>query len=108
MIRVSTSAVKNNLSKIEDKHLIFKTSIAGMKTCLLIDNKSDIKLIDKFFVYTNKILSFKLNKSINSTFENGKVVLQLIKKIFVNIIIKNYIKQMVCFLADLDMYIVNR
>ena len=29
MVRVSTCAVKNNVFKVKNKHLIFKTSIAG-------------------------------------------------------------------------------
>ena len=60
--------------KIKSKHLIFKTSIIEVKTCLLIDNKSETKLINEFFMRANKIPSFKLKKPINFTFKNSKVI----------------------------------
>ena len=73
-IRVSTCAVKNDMPKVKSKHLIFKTSIAGVKTHLLIDNKSEAKLIDESFMHANKIPSFKLKEPINFTLGNRKVV----------------------------------
>ena len=45
-----------------------------MKTCLLLDNESEIELIDEFFMRANKISTFKLEKAIDLTLENGKVV----------------------------------
>ena len=63
-----------NIFKIKDKYLIFKVNIAGMKTCLLVDNSSKIKLINKSFVRIKKLSTFKLEKYINLTFENSKVV----------------------------------
>ena len=53
-------AIQNNVAKVKDKHLIFKTSIAGIHTCLLIDNGSEAKLIDKSFACSNKISIFQL------------------------------------------------
>ena len=96
--------MRNNVLKINGKHLIFKTSIAGVKTCLLVDNRSEAKLINKSFVRANKILSFKLEKPINLTFENGKVVQKLTKRDLVNIIIGDHMKQLVCYLAKLNVY----
>ena len=78
--------------KVEGKHLIFKTSIAGIKIYLLIDNKSKFELIDEFFVHANKIPYFKLKKLINFIFKNGKVVQQFTEKNFINIIIRDYIE----------------
>ena len=75
-----------------------------MKIYLLIENKNKAELINAFFVHANKILSFKLKKPINFTLENGKIVQKLIKKTLVNIIIEDHIKQVVCYLAKLDMY----
>ena len=91
-VRILTYAMKNNMPKIKNKHLIFKTSIAEVKTCLLIDNRSKAKLIDDFFMHTNKILSFKLKEPINLMLGNGKIVQRFIKKAFVDVIIRDYIE----------------
>ena len=55
MVRVSTCAVRDTEKKIEGKHLVFKTSIAGIKTRLLIDNGSEAELIDESFVRKHKL-----------------------------------------------------
>lgn len=73
IVKVLIYAMQNNISKIEGKHLIFKVSIAKMKTRLLINNGSKTEFIDEFFVHTNKILILKLEKTINFIFENGKI-----------------------------------
>ena len=78
--------------KVESKYLIFKTNIAGMKTRLLVDNGSKAKLIDEFFVCTNKFSIFKLERCINLMLENGKVIQKLNKKAFINVIIGDYSK----------------
>ena len=54
--------MKNNVLKINGKYLIFKTSIAGVKTHLLVDNGSEAELIDESFVHANKIPFFKPKK----------------------------------------------
>ena len=100
MVKVSTCAVRNNMPKVEGKYLIFKTSIAGVKIYLLIDNRSKIELIDEFFIYANKIPFFKLEKPINFTLGNKKTVQKLIKKPLINV------EQLVCYLAKLDVYII--
>ena len=48
-----------------------------------MDNKSEIELGDKFYVYTNKTSLLKLKKSINFTFVNSKIVQQFTKKALV-------------------------
>ena len=73
-VRVSTCAIRNNMPKTKGKHLVFKSSINGMKTYLLVDNGSETKLIDEFFVHMNKISTFKLKKVIKLPFGNGEVV----------------------------------
>ena len=98
--------MRNNVSKVKNKHLIFKTSIEGVKPCLLVDNESKVEFIDKFFVHTNKIPSFKLEKAINFIFKNDKIVQKLTKKALVNVIIEDYTKQIICYLAELDVYII--
>ena len=65
------------MPKIERKHLVFKASIAGIKTRLLINNGSEAKLIDKSFVRIQKINTFKLKKKIKLTLGNGEVVQKL-------------------------------
>ena len=62
------------MTNVKSKYLIFKTSITGVKTCLLVDNGSETELIDEFFVHANKIPSFKLEKPINFIFENSEVI----------------------------------
>ena len=46
---------------------MFKASVAGMKTRLLIDNGSEAELINKSFVRTQKISTFKLKKKIKNS-----------------------------------------
>ena len=57
-VRISIYAIQNNVAKFEGKHLVFKTSIVGIHTCLLIDNGSKAKLINRFFARSNKISTF--------------------------------------------------
>ena len=80
IIKISICAIKNNVSKVESKHLTFKTSVIRVKNYLLIDNKNEIEIIDKFFVHANRISSFELEKPINLTLENSVVIHQLTKK----------------------------
>ena len=55
-------------------------------------------------MHANKIPSFKLKKPINLTLRNGKVVQKLTKRAFINIIIRDHMEQLVCYLAKLDVY----
>ena len=45
-----------------------------MKTCLLIDNGSKAELIDKFFMRTQKLSTFKPKKKIKLTLRNEEAV----------------------------------
>ena len=74
MIKVSTCTMGNNMSKVNGKYLIFKTRIVKMKLFLLIDNRSKTELINKFFMYANKIPFFELKKLISFILKNDKVV----------------------------------
>ena len=73
-VRVLICAIQNNELKIESKHLIFKASIAGMKTRLFVDNSSKTKFIDEFFMRTHKLSIFKLEKCITLILKNNKRV----------------------------------
>ena len=64
----------NNVLKIDYNHLIIKTNTARVKTCLLIDNRSEAELIDEFFVRANKISTLELGKPIDFILENGKIM----------------------------------
>ena len=99
-------AIQNNVAKVEVKHLVFKTSITGIHTRLLIDNGSKARLIDKSFTHLNKISTFQLEKLIQLTLGNGKVVQHLTKKCLVDIKISNHKDQILCYLAKLDVYTV--
>ena len=103
-VRIFTYTIQNNMVKVEGKHLVFKTSIAGIHTCLLIDNDSKVKLIDKSFVCSNKISTFQLEKSIQLTLGNGKVVQYLTKGCLVDMVIGNHHEQILCYLVKLDVY----
>ena len=105
-VRISTCAIQNNIAKVEGKHLVFKTSIAGIHTHLLIDNDSEAELIDKFFVHSNKISPFQLEKPIQLTLGNSKVLQQLTKGCLVDVEIGNHKDQILCYLAKLDVYMV--
>ena len=73
-VQISAYIVKNSVLKIKSKHLIFKASVAGIKTHLLIDNGSKAKLIDKSFVHTNRMSIFKLKTQIRLELDNGEKV----------------------------------
>ena len=92
------------MPKIEGKHLVFKASIAGIKTRLLIDNGSEAKLINKSFVRTQKISTFKLRKKIKLTLGNGKVVQKLDNACLIDVHIGDHYKQVLCYVASLDVY----
>ena len=89
-VKVSTCAICDNVPKIESKHLVFKSSINGMETCLLVDNDNETKLIDKFFVRMNKISTLELKKAIKLTLGNGEVVQTLTRGCLVNVEIDNH------------------
>ena len=92
------------MPKIEGKHLIFKASIAEIKTQLLIDNGSETKLIDKSFVRTQKINTVKLKKKIKLTLRNREVVPKLDSACLINVHIRNHHKQILCYVASFDVY----
>ena len=73
-VKISNCTMRNNMPKVKSKYLNFKTSIARVKPCLIIDNRSEVKLIDESFVLANKIPFFKLEKYINFIFKNGKII----------------------------------
>ena len=85
---------------------MFKASIAGIKTRLLIDNGSEAELINKSFVRTQKMSIFRLRKKIKLTLENGKVVQKLDNACLVDIHIGNHHEQILCYVASLDVYTV--
>ena len=106
MIRVSTCAVRDTEKKIEGKHLVFKTSIAGIKTRLLIDNGSEAELIDESFVRKHKLNTFKLDKKVKLTLGNGEVVQLLSKAALIDVKIGDHEEQVLCYLAKLEAYAV--
>ena len=99
-------AIQNDVTKVEGKHLVFKISIAGIHSRLLIDNSSEAKLIDKSFAHLNKISTFQLEKPIQLTLENGKVVQRLTKRCLIDVEIGDHKDQILCYLAKLDVYTV--
>ena len=105
-VKISTCAIQNDVAKVEGKNHVFKTSIAGIHTCLLIDNGSKAKLIDESFVRSNKISTFQLEKPIQLTLGNGKVVQHLTKECLMDVVIGDHHKQILCYLAKLDIYTV--
>ena len=99
-------AIRNDVPKIEGKHLVFKSSINRIKTRLLVDNGSETELIDESFVRTNKISTFKLKKAIKLTLGNGEVVQTLTRGCLVDVEIGDHKEQILCYLAKLDVYTV--
>ena len=85
---------------------MFKSSIAGIHTCLLIDNDSEAELIDESFAHSNKISTFQLKKLIQLILGNGKVVQRLTKGCLMDVVIGNHHGQILCYLAKSDVYIV--
>ena len=73
---------------------------------MLIDNGSEAKLIDKSFVHLNKINTFQLKRPIQLTLGNGEVVQHLTKGCLVDVIIGDHHKQILCYLAKLNIYTV--
>ena len=76
-----------------------------MKTRLLIDNDSKTELIDKSFVRTQRVDTFRLKKNKTNT-RNRKVVQKLDKVYLVDIHIGDHYKQILCYVAGLNVYIV--
>ena len=74
MVRVSTCVMRKNMLKVKSEYLIFKTSIAVMKICLLINNRNKAKFINKSFVHANMIPSFEFEKPINLVLRNCKAI----------------------------------
>ena len=105
-IKISTCAIQNNMAKVKGKHLVFKTSIARIHTCLVIDNGSEAELIDKSFARSNKISTFQLEKLIQLTLRNDEVVQRLIMRCLVNVEIGDHKDQIFCYLAKLNVYTV--
>ena len=106
MVRVSTCAVRDTEKKIEGMHLVFKTSIAGIKTRLLIDNGSEAELIDESFVRKHKLNTFKLDKKVKLTLGNGEVVQLLSKAALIDVKIGDHEEQVLYYLAKLEAYAV--
>ena len=92
-VRISICVIQNNVAKVESKHLVFKSSIAGIHTHLLIDNDSKAELINKSFMRSNKISTFQLEKPIQLMLRNSKVVQRLTKKCLVDVEIGDYKSQ---------------
>ena len=105
-VRISMCAIQNDLAKVKGKHLVFKSNIAGIHTCILINNSSKAKLIDKSFAHLNKISTFQLKKPIQLMLGNSKVVQHLTKGCLVDMVIGNHHEQILCYLAKLDVYTV--
>ena len=83
---------------------MFKASIEGIKNRLLIDNGSEAELIDKSFVRTQKISTFKLRKKIKLTLGNKKVVPKLDSACLIDVHIGDHHEQVLCYVASLDVY----
>ena len=105
-VQISACIVQNSVPKIEGKDFIFKASIAGIKTCLLVDNGSKAKLIDQSFVRINKISTFKLKQQIKLELENEDTVEWLDKACLIDMKISNHREQLLCYVARLDVYTV--
>ena len=103
-VRISACAIQDDVPKIEGKHLVFKASIAGMKTQLLIDNSTEAKLIDESFVRTQRINIFKLRKKMKHTLGNGEVVQKLDSACLIDVHIGDHHKQVLCYVASFDVY----
>ena len=105
-VRISACAIRDDVPKIKGKHLVFKASIAGIKTCLLIDNGTEAELINESFVRTQKIDTFKLAKRIKLTLGNGEVVQRLEQSCLVDVNIGDHHEQIFCYVASFDVYTV--
>lgn len=83
--------------------LVFKASIGGIKTRLLIDNGSETELIDESFARTNKLSTFKLEKATKLTLGNGKVVqtLTTLRGCLVDVEIGDHKEQILCYLCQI-------
>ena len=103
-VRISAYVIQDNVPKIKEKYLVFQAGIAEIKTCLLIDNGSEAKLIDKAFVCEQRINIFKLKRKIKLTLGNKKVVQKLDSACLIDVHIGDYHKQILCYVASFDIY----
>ena len=103
-VRVSSCAVLDTEKKIEGKHLVFKTSIAGIITRLLVDNGSEAELIDESFARINKLNTSKLETGVKLTLGNGQVAQLLTRTALVDVKIGDHQEKVLCYVAKLDVY----
>ena len=105
-VRIFTCAIRDDVSKIKGKHLVFKASIAEIKTRVLIGNGSKAKMINESFVHLHGISIFKLTKKIKLKLGNGEPMQWLEKTCLVDVYIKDHHEQLLCYVANLDVYLV--
>ena len=103
-VRISTCAVQDDVLKIKKKHLVFKASVAEIKTRVLIDNGSKAKLIDEFFVRLHRISTFRLTKKIKLELGNGDLMQWLDKACLVDMYVGNHYKQLLCYMSKFNVY----
>ena len=103
-VRVFSCAVLDTEKKIESKHLVIKTIIAGIKTRLLVDNRSEAELIDESFARVNKLNTSKLETGVKLTLGNGEVAQLLTRTALADVKIGDHQEQVLCYVAKLDEY----
>ena len=96
--------MRDDVSKIEGKHLVFKASVAKIKTRVLIDNGSKVELIDESFVRLHGISTFKLTKKIKLKLGNRDLMQWLDRACLVDVHVGDHHEQLLCYVAKLDIY----
>ncbi len=94
------------ISKIKEKHLVIRISITENKSLFLIDNESEIELINETFAQFNKLklINLKKKERIRLMLSDEEVAQILNKAVKVEVKTRNHREQLFCYVAKLNTY----
>ena len=83
---------------------MFKINVNNKQVRTLLNNKSEVDLIDNILTCKSEVTIFKLKQFILLHFENERKYQTFTKIILINLQIKNHHEQTLFYLADLTEY----
>ena len=87
-----------------EKHLIFKINVNNKQVRTLLNNKSEVDLIDNTLTCKSEVTIFKLKQFILLHFENERKYQTFTETILMNLQIENHHEQVLLYLANLAEY----
>jgi DNA-binding TFAR19-related protein (PDSD5 family) len=107
-MRVFSHAIQSSLtSKIKKKHFVIRISIAENKSLSLIDNESEVELINESFAHSKELKLINLQKKdrIKLMLDDEEIAQILNKAIKVRVRTKNHQERLFCYVAKLNTYV---